>query len=116
MTGVEQLDLEYQGRIRRDQLAGTVATISLGRWDHQAPFGPDRHLLQRAAPAADHTVQAKPLGLRALIEDRAVGQSSNVIHLNLIIRARLVTTAGCQFREQDSIGQLAYSFRGFFFG
>ena len=56
------------------------------------------------------------MGLCALIEDRAIGQSPNVFHLHLIIRARLGAAAGREFREQDAVGQFARPFCGFFLG
>src|SRR5690606_9604561 len=85
--GPAQFDFEYQRREWIDQVAGTVGAISLCRWNHQSPLRTDRHVLQGAAPSADHTVETEPLRLTVLIEHGAVGKSTDVQDLDLAIRA-----------------------------
>ena len=114
--GTTQFNFEHQWCERCDHVTGTIGAIGLGRWNHQSPFRPDRHVLQCAAPSGDHAVETEPLWLTVLIEHRAVGQAPDVQHLHLAVRSGFGASAWCQLGQQHAISQFAYAGSDFLCG
>src|SRR5258706_5577037 len=106
---VEELHLEDQGRVRRDDVARAARAVAELRRDGELPLAADLHALDALVPALDHVSLAEREDERiaavlARIEFRSVGQPAGVMHAHLLAGGRGVSAADGEFLELQAAG------------
>src|SRR5690606_3288583 len=94
LLDVQQFDIEYQGRIRRDHTTRATSPITHLRWDHQCTLTAYLHAGKSLIPTLDHLTTAK-------IENEGLTTIHGAVELlPLILRfGRIIQPAGVMYGD-----------------
>src|SRR6185436_6618974 len=106
---VEELHLEHQRRVRRDDAAGAARAVAERGRDGELALAADLHAGDAFVPAPDDVALAEREDERlaavlARIEFRSVRQPAGVMHAHLLAGGRGVSGADDQFFEHEAAG------------
>src|SRR5688500_1144636 len=98
LANLEELDLENQRGVRRDDLAGSLLAIAEVRGHDEPALAADPHSRDPLVPPLDHLVDADAkgkgmLGILAGIKAGAVLQPADVVDFDGIARLRFLSLA-----------------------